>query len=281
MINNYHTHSIFSDGEGTLMDFVNYALSKGLSQLGFSDHAPVSFKNNWSMNRDQVDDYILETELLKQKFLQKIKILRSLEIDYIPGISLPFNELKKRFALDYTIGGVHLVKNVENEKLWFIDCPDEKESHLQFEQAFSCDIKKAVSAYYMQQIEMVVSEKPDIIAHCDKIRMYNNGGCFDDEEEWVQKLQDLLIKSVKATGVIVEINTRGLYRGKSDDFFPSERFIHRCIKQDVPFVISSDAHSPEEVDGYFSEAKLRLKDIGVKYIMSYNNGAFTSNALAF
>ena len=52
------------------------------------------------------------------------EILLGVEIDFIPGMTRPFSDYREIFDLDYTIGSVHLVRNLNTDGLWFIDGPD-------------------------------------------------------------------------------------------------------------------------------------------------------------
>ncbi len=115
---------------------------------------------------------------LDEKYKDKINILLSMEIDYIPGITRAFAEFSKAGNLDYTIGGVHLVRNKEIEKLWFIDGSKQETYDDGLQKLFNGHIRKGVEAYYSQIHEMVATQKPDIIAHLDKIKMHNKNRYF-------------------------------------------------------------------------------------------------------
>lgn len=274
MLANYHTHTVFSDGRGEPAAFVEHALKRSFSHLGFSEHAPVSFDNAWSLKWEDADRYTETIEGLKAEYKGKIGIYRALEIDYIPGISLPFSDLKKRFRLDYTIGGVHLVKHPFVDKLWFIDGAEKEEYSMGLEEVFDNDVRSAVTHYYDQQIEMIEQHHPDIVAHFDKIKMHNKGKYFDGDEPWIIALQERLMDVFRKHNTIVEINTRGLYKGRYDEFYPSDKLICECISKGIPLMLSSDAHTPEEIDGWFGESLHILKNIGVRELMIFDHGTF-------
>ena len=131
---NLHTHSIYSDGKSTPREHVEEAVRQGLTRLGFSEHSPLPFDNNFSVKSDRMPDYIKEIAALKEEYKDRIEILCGLEADYITGVSESFALTKEKYQLDYLIGGVHLVGQSANpEELWFIDgpkCPPESVSAL-------------------------------------------------------------------------------------------------------------------------------------------------------
>jgi histidinol-phosphatase (PHP family) len=69
----------------------------------------------------------------------------------------------------------------------------------------------------------------------------------------------------------VEVNTRGLYKKRSDTFFPGTAILGQIHHLKIPVTLSSDAHQPKELDGYFPEAIQVLKEIGFKELVYFNN----------
>jgi histidinol-phosphatase (PHP family) len=84
-LTNYHSHSKWSDGKGELEDFVKEAINQKLEVYGFSEHAPVYFDCEWTMNINNFKNYSLEIDNLKLKYSNKIELLKGLEIDYLPN----------------------------------------------------------------------------------------------------------------------------------------------------------------------------------------------------
>lgn len=266
---NLHTHTNYSDGSSDPEDYIKEAIRQGFDTLGFSDHSPVPFKNNFAIREEDVENYHQTILQLKNTYSFRsaapgLNILLALEVDYIPGITLSIHHYRKNYPFDYIIGSVHLVKNEASGKLWFIDGPDIKVYDNGLKEVFSGDVKKAVTAYYRQIQEMVVSQKPDIIGHLDKIKMYNRGRYFLEDDPWYLKLVDETLDQIHDAGSVIEVNTRGLYKKRSDTLFPGPEILKKIFQQNIPVTITSDAHKPNELSSFFDEARNIMIDLGFR-----------------
>ncbi|MEG1572452.1 MAG: PHP domain-containing protein [Bacteroidales bacterium] len=87
---NYHTHTKYCDGADAPRAYVEEAIKLGFSTLGFSSHAPTKEKNTFSLQMDEVPLYVSEIRALQTEYASQIKVLLSLEMDYIPGHTYPF-----------------------------------------------------------------------------------------------------------------------------------------------------------------------------------------------
>jgi histidinol-phosphatase (PHP family) len=269
---NLHTHTRFSDGSSDPEDYIKEAINQGFNTLGFSDHSPVPFVNNFAIRQDNLENYIqlilkLKDSCSRQNANPGIEILLSLEIDYIPGITDPIDVYRKTSSFDYFIGSVHLVKNEDSGKLWFIDGPDIKIYDDGLKEIFSGDIRKAVTAYYRQVQEMILTQKPDIVGHMDKIKMYNHGRYFSEDEPWYIRLVEETLDLIAGAGCIAEVNTRGIYKKRSDTLFPGPEVLKRVRSRKIPVTITSDAHKTHELSLYFKEAGEILESLDFKYNM--------------
>ena len=198
----YHTHTNYCDGKAKAEAFVKRAIELNMKAVGFSSHAPLPVDVSWSMAEGQLNNYVSEIRSLGDKYRDDLDVYLSLEMDYLPGVTKPFAEVKEAYGLDYTIGSVHLVKSpVENEFL-FLDGPDTNYAH-GIECLFDGDIKKMVKAYYNQVNEMIVGQKPDVVGHIDKIKMNNKGRYFSEDAAWYQSLLYECIGVLKESDCIV------------------------------------------------------------------------------
>lgn len=266
---NLHTHSLFSDGKSAAEEIVKAAIQLDMHTLGFSDHAPVPFENGFSIQKGKLNDYIREVKRLQHLYKGLIQIYLSLEIDYIPGLMEHFMPQHPQLELDYAIASVHLVGENTPETLWFIDGPKQAIYDEGLQTFFGGDIRKGVTAFYRQTNQMIEQESFDILGHFDKINMHNQDRYFREDEKWYRNLIHESLRLIREKEVIVEVNTRALYKKRSDSLFPSEWILSEMHKLEIPVIISSDAHHASELQAYFEVAIRALKKAGYQSCMHF------------
>jgi histidinol-phosphatase (PHP family) len=111
---------------------------------------------------------------------------------------------------------------------------------------------------------MIQTQKPDIIGHIDKVKMHNKQRWFSTSEKWYIDLVEETLEAAAQHNCIVEVNTRGLYTGKTDEYFPSADIIQKCFDRGISMMVNSDAHHPNQLDKHFLEAHELLREIGFK-----------------
>lgn len=286
MISNYHTHSKYCDGKGELREYVEYALAKGFSALGFSGHSPIPFPSNFAIKDEEYKAYCDEVRTLKAEYAGRIDIKLGLEIDYIPGLQEDFTPLIEQGGLDYTIGSVHLIPNPDDVEalrelnatavgderkqipyhIWFIDGPRQETYDNGLHHIFKDDIRAGVRAYFYQQNAMIERNRPTVVGHFDKIVMHNRNRYFTYEEKWFRDLLYETIELIRESGSIAEINTRGLYKGRHTDYYPAKETIQYMNGLNIPVLVGTDAHEPSNLD-QFEGAYEFLQEIGYKNIV--------------
>lgn len=275
---NLHTHSVFSDGKSTPEEIVIEAIKQGLKVIGLSDHSPVPFENSFAIKNNEVQNYIGTIKSLKEKYKSQIDIYCSMEMDFIPGIVNNFRQTKQSLGLDYMIGSVHLVGNDIN-RLWFIDGSKYETYDEGLFNYFDGDIRRGVRSFFHQYNEMIVTEEFDIVGHLDKIKMHNRDRYFHEEDKWYRDYLMETLTLIKEKSLIVEVNTRGIYKKRSTDFYPSTWLLPVMRKMNIPVLISSDSHKTEEITLCFKEAEEALINAGYKETMCFENGVFREIAL--
>ena len=295
---NLHTHTEFSDGSSPPENYIEEAEKLGFSVLGFSDHSPVPFPNTFAIPEGGLPAYVeaittlMTPPSLPLKGRSKspsgdlgvnpeygIQILLGLEYDYIPGLTASVRNLREEYQFDYIIGSVHLVRNSHPDLLWFIDGPKVKTYDKGLRDVFGGDIRKAVTAYWRQLQEMIVQEQPDIIGHLDKIKMHNHDRYFREDEPWYVALTEETLELIRQRGSVVEVNTRGIYKQRSDTLFPGPELLKKILARRIPITLTSDAHKPEELSLFFPEAKEVLKSIGFNSLWTLTSGGWAETAI--
>ncbi len=271
---NLHQHSLFSDGKAETLDYVEKAIRLGFSSLGFSEHSPLPFNTSFSLKKERVQAYINETDILKHRFADKLEVFRSLEMDFVPVLSEDFSFWAMNCKTDYLIGSVHLVSSGTGNPLWFTDGPDPKTYDEGIRNLFDGDIKKAVKTFFHQTNQMIETQEFDIIGHFDKVKMHNADRFFKDEDKWYRNLIGETLELIKKKNLIVEINTRGLYKKRSKKLFPDDYALKRVKELGVPIIISSDAHHPSELNAMFDFVVDYLKQLGFNEMMKFSDSGW-------
>lgn len=269
---NYHTHSYFCDGNSSPEAYIEEAINKGFTHIGFSGHSPLPFENTFAIRAEQMEEYVALIRRLQQSYAGQVNIALGLEADYIPGISEDISALKQQYGLDYIIGSVHLVAAAGTQQLWFTDGSKTETYDEGLKEVFGNDIKAAVKAFYEQTNSMITRQRPDIIGHLDKVKMNNKGRYFTEEDAWYNQLVMETLQLVKESGCICEINTRGIYKQRYADYFPGLYLWKKMAELQLPVMVNSDAHKPGEFGLLIDEALVLAKEQGIKEVWYFDKG---------
>lgn len=269
---NYHSHSNFCDGSDKPELYIKNAIAKKMPAYGFSSHAPINFETYWCIPDSDLEKYLKEVSDIKRKYASKIQVYIGLEIDYIPNFAGRKQHILENCQLDYFIGSIHFINQFSDGSHWSID--DSRETFTKgLKEIFNNNFKKAAEKFYENTCQMLIEDKPNIIGHFDKIKMYNTDNkYFSENDKWYKKQVDNALKTIKQTGSIIEINTRGYYRYGQTDLYPSVWIIKKMLELNIPMVLNSDSHAPDEITSGFKYAAIELKNIGVNELwVLYDN----------
>ncbi len=259
---NYHQHCYFCDGTDEPSLYVESAIEKGVKSFGFSSHAPMSLDVPWSIKPHRFEEYLQTIAALRERYKEQLPIYIGLEIDYIPNITSP---ARADFAmLDYNIGSVHYGHS-HPEEGWYWEIDGTQQAYDKgIEAIYHGDIKKAVGSYFALQQEMLQTAPPQVLGHMDKVKMNNQNRHFTEDEPWYRQMVFDTLEAAAQAGVLIEVNTRGVYKKKTAYPYPSPFVLERIKELNIPIVLNSDAHHPREITAYFTEAALMLQNMGFK-----------------
>lgn len=279
MLINHHAHTHFSDGFGTPEEFLEEALRQGLDGYGFSDHAPIPAGDIGSMKMDQLPEYSRKIDAMRAAYGGRIRVYKSLEVDYLPGVMNVNSPHILEAGLDYTVGAVHYVETLSDGMPWSFQRPNPV-----FEQGireiFGGEARKMVERYYELVREMVENHPPDVVAHLDRIKKRNvDGGYWDEHADWYVRAYEETLEAIAASGVILEVNTRGLYREDSGETYPSRWMVRRAHERGVPLQVNSDAHEVPHITAGYDFAYAALREMGAESETVFRDGAFVEVGL--
>jgi histidinol-phosphatase (PHP family) len=274
MLANHHTHTHYSDGSSHPQEYVDQAISQGFDILGFTEHSPLPFDNSFSFRKEKKEEYIALMNSLKQQYASQIAIYSGMEVDFVPGVSESFAKLKAEYKLDYIIGSVHLVQPENNDELWFTDGSHAEIYDKGLKDLFGGDIRKAVTTYYHQLNRMVETQHIDIIGHFDKIKMHNQDRYFKEDEPWYLALVSETLDLLQDRDIIVEVNTRGIYKQRSLTTYPGLDILKQIKKLRIPVMVNSDAHKPHELDLAFEHGYSLLMEAGIEEVVYFKGNGW-------
>ena len=228
MIANYHTHTIrCRHGHNNDPDrvFVETAIERGLKILGFSDHAPIPFKDgsvsNARMYFELLEDYVDSVRNLQKEYEKDIQILLGIELEYYPEYHESVMNYARDYQFDYFILGQHFLGN-EIGETYVSDLPADKNHILR---------------YVDQVIEALRTNTFTYIAHPDIIKDY---GYTELYTEQMRKL----CRVANEHDVPMELNFVGYRCGRH---YPNELFWKIAGEEGCKMVLGSDAHTPEHL----------------------------------
>lgn len=255
---NYHTHTNRCGHAGIASDkeYVEYAKQVGITQLGFTDHVPVTELEyqdiKQRMHISDVDEYITSIRNLQQEN-PTMKIMCGFEAEFDPKKEQFLGNLRDR--VDYMILGQHFV---------------------------SKQAQKNNPEYPIQYAEMLCKAMEsgifDIVAHPDIFMQFRDS--LDSEEKKKLFMQNARVASqticdkAKELGIPIEINFGGINKDITMQdgqlAYPYSEFWQIAAEVGVSVLYGVDAHTPEQfitmgsekqkADAIIDPTKLNLVD---------------------
>ena len=250
----YHLHtSLCGHAAGDPAQYVAQAQKIGLSEVGFSDHAPLLTRADptLAMNMEQLPQYHEMIDAL-QKTFAPFPIKRGIEVDYVPGMEKRLERLIESYAYDYVIGSVHHIDG------WAFDHPAECDT---WEENNVNDVYRA---YYALLRSCAASGLFDIMGHVDLVKKFGHRAT-DDVRPDIEETARVFAQS----HVSVEINSSGL-RKPANEIYPSLEALSIYCREGVPVTFGSDAHDPSEVGQDFDKCAALARQAGYSHYVLFS-----------
>lgn len=221
---NYHTHTTrCQHASGTDREYVEAAIEAGYQILGFADHCPWvypdDYVSNIRMSSSEVDGYFASLEGLREEYKNDIQVLIGFEAEYIPVLMEAQDRFLVDYPLDYMILGQHFVG-------------EERGSNYAGAPTHSMEMLRG---YVDLCIEGMRSGRYRYLAHPDLI--YYMG----DTEIYEREIRRLC-EAMKEMNAILEMNILGLAINRN---YPDSRFWRIAKETGNRVILGVDAHSPQ------------------------------------
>ena len=275
VLEDWHTHNeLCRHAEGTIQNYIKKAIELKLDLIGISDHFPYEYLENssllikevpyqeYAMRLNEVDAYLSSIEKLKLKYDSKIKIRAGFEIDYFRS----YEERLRRYfestldKLDYVLGSVHILHG--KSKLFAFDDRRFLGMYKEYESIDSIYLE------YYKKIQYMIKSKKfifDILSHFDLPKKHNKRAI---NKELVMNEAIKTLELAKKADLTIEINTGGL-RKEVHEQYPSEEIIREMFNLDIPVLLGSDSHHPNDLGYEFNTMLELLKKIGYNQLAHF------------
>jgi histidinol-phosphatase (PHP family) len=260
-----HIHTHFcGHAEGTLDEFVQSAMRKGITEIGFADHFPYPSHYVESVPLCVIPetlfpDYVSEIAEIQEKYKNQITIRFAAEVDYLSETMEETRLRIQKYPFDYVLGSIHILENgmIDYNEATLLEKMD------QFGGAGGLWEK------YWDAVEgMILSGFCHIVAHFDLPKKIEIAKPVKDYSDRVDHLLDLILKR----NLVLEMNTGGIDRTFNGMPYPSERILKQAAEKGVDVTLGSDAHRPNEVGRYFKDAVQLLKTLGFDHVVTLEKG---------
>lgn len=263
----YHTHTTCSDGHHTVEAMLEQAVKLGWEEIGISDHLVIheNIKDSYSwpqftkyFGRVYFDSFETAYETVSRNIEHIRKIAESFPLKVYIGFEVDFFnysdwlekfiKLRSKLDINYLLNGNHFLEDDNKRTIisavnFFEYISDNTERRFLLRNHYATIVKSARSKMF------------DFIAHVDLLRGFN----VCDETGFKDEYLDI-IKALSETQTPFELSTKGLR--KSNDFYPSREMLKELCRQNVPVVISDDAHNTDELGYSFDKAEKLLSELG-------------------
>lgn len=245
-----HVHTPFCPHGSTdsFEEYIEEALRNHLEGITFTEHAPLppNFTDpvpnqDSAMRYEDLDRYIEEVTLLKEKYRGKINILLGLEVDYIEGFEKETQEMLNKVGplLDDSILSVHFLKKDEN--YYCIDFSDDyfhdMTRHFQsvdnIYAAYFHTVKKSITAN-------LGSYKPKRIGHITLAHKFQ--ARFQPSRSFDREIMEI-IELIAKHEYAIDYNSAGIVKPLCKETYPPEKYIMKAYALNIPIVYGSDAHT--------------------------------------
>ncbi len=268
----YHMHLEYGDYDETwVQGFFDAAKSRKLDEIGFSEHTH-TFPDFEQLYYDDLIVDASPTGVFQRKWLQTNKFKHSIQ-DYFDFV----HRLQKRHAVKIGIEVCNFRDQAAVKKILDAWDFDYRIASVHFLFGWAYDTKalldewqrrdlRAIWAEYTSEVErLAASGLYDVLGHPFNIRLFKFFPTFD-----VTEYLERVAVALKNADMAVDVNTGTLYRYPVAEISPYADFMKVAAAHDLPIIITSDAHNPEDCGKFHDEAVEYVRSFGYDKVLRFD-----------
>ena len=234
---------------GNILAYCEVAKRRGIRQMGITEH---------DRYLDDID--LAAFQEAREKY-RDVELRLGIEVDFVPGKEKQMDLFATALPYDYVIGSIHRVGGEEVDRAEHQEVYEKWETYELYE------------AYFKNVREAALSGRFEVLGHPDLIKIFRH---FPDRD--ITPMLEETADAVAESGIVVDVNAAGL-RKPIGEIYPSRRLLEMFHRRDVPIILSSDAHAPDQVAlGYDKSLKL-VCDVGYREVVTFKDRERSTLAL--
>jgi histidinol-phosphatase (PHP family) len=243
----YHVHTAWSDGTGTVEDVVCRAAELGLPEIAIAEHFTPrpGADEDWWLRPEQLGDYVADVRAAAARHTD-IRVLTGVEAEYVDGQEAELERVLSAWPFEVVVLGIHVADG------FTFDDPA-----LRADPRWD-DHDALLAAYYRTARRAAEWGRFDILAHFDYIGLWGHrpGPAVLPE---IQAALDALA----ASGAAIELNT-DRFSDPAGVMYPSVEILRAAHARGIPLTIDSDAHEIGDVGRAWDEAIVHARAAGYR-----------------
>lgn len=265
-----HVHTYFStDSDTPMEDMLKNAIEKEFSSICFTDHMDYDFPSEGDTPEFLLDiePYFEEMKRLSEKYGDRIKIRRGIELGLKKDCLDKCISLTKEYPFDFVIASTHLVDNTDPYYDTFWNDTNEKNGILRYYETTLNNVHLGADFDVYGHIDYIIRYTP-------KMKQLKSQGISVDT--YIDRLTsdsmdiiEQILKTLIYNGKGIEINTAGFKYGLGHPN-PHEKILKLyCELGGEIITIGSDAHECKHLAYDFEKVPEILKKCGFRYYSEF------------
>ena len=238
-----HVHTyLCGHATGTMEEYVQAGLRKGLSSLTFLEHmeAEILYPHRSWLDTEDFAVYWAEGTRLRQKYEGQIEVCLGVEMGYNPDAVETLRQQLQQYPWARIGLSCHFFRHGDRH----YNLLSKRRESLELFATIGVD--RVLHTYFSMLSDGVRQLNCTVLCHLDAGLRHMAGILFNEEH---RRQIHTLLGAVLSRGMALEVNASGFdYRGNP---FPADWIISTAIGMGIPLALGSDAHRPEEVGRHF------------------------------